>query len=501
MKWVTDAFLKELDGLSEQKKQSILQAKDEIQISGITYYVSADGNDENDGTSPQSAWRTLAKVSEAPLNPGDGVRFHRGDLFRGFLQTYPGVTYAAYGEGEKPKLFGWDKNLGDPNLWELYDEEHHIWHLREKILDCGTLVFNGGEAHCRKLIPSYIGGRFVCREDESRPFVLTEEMTSNLDLVTLYDERTDTRPTKGMDFPVPLLDEKSLGDLYLRCDGGNPATVYPDIEALPRRNMIRVGSNANVKIDNLCLKYIGCHAIGAGGYEVVGLHVTNCEIGWIGGAIQHYFGTDPNYPEGGRGTVTRFGNGVEIYGGCNDYEVSNCYIYQVYDAGITHQVTTHGNSIFMRNVRYLNNLLEYCVYSIEYFLEKLDGDTESYIDQCEISGNIMRFAGYGWGQQRHNAYSPAHIKGWSYENTASNYTVHDNIFDRAAYRMVHLVAKEESSCPRMYCNTYVQKLGMTLGQYGGNAVAEPANRSFDERADKIIAEVFGDTDARVYGIK
>jgi hypothetical protein len=47
----------------------------------------------------------------------------------------------------------------------------------------------------------------------------------------------------------------------------------------------------------------------------------------------------------------------------------------------------------------------------------------------------------------------------------------------------------------------VQTLGRALGQYGGNANGEPANHAFDERAEKIIAEVFGDTDACVYGIK
>lgn len=501
MKWATNEILQQFEAAGTQRKHAIMTAKDSVVIQSTCYYVSNEGDDANDGRSPASAWRTLAKVSATPMQAGDGVRFRRGDVFRGFLQTYPGVTYAAYGEGEKPKLYGWDKNLGDAALWELCDAVHHIWHLREKILDCGTLVFNGGEAHCRKLIPSYRNGQFVCREDESRLFVMAEQMTKDLDLVCFYDEQTDVRPTKGEDFPVPLLNDQSLGDLYLRCDRGNPADVYGDIEALPRRNMIRVGSNANVTIDNLCLKYIGCHAIGAGGKEVVGLHVSNCEIGWIGGAIQHYYGTDPNYPEGRRGSVTRFGNGIEVYGGCDDYEVSNCYIYQVYDAGITHQVTTWGVPIVMKNIRYLNNLVEYCVYSIEYFLEKRDGDRDSLIEHCEMSGNILRFAGYGWGQQRHNFYTPAHIKGWSYENTARDYTVHDNVFDRSAYRMLHLVAKEDASCPRMYCNTYIQKLGMTLGQYGGNAVAEPANHSFDERAEKIIAEVFGDTDACVYGIK
>ena len=496
----TEKYLSEVDLLAEKRKAEILEAKDNITVSGTTYYVSADGNDENDGKSPDTAWKTLAKASDTELSAGDGVRFRRGDLFRGSLKTHPGVTYAAYGEGDKPKFYGWDKSLADPALWELWDKEHNIWKLTEKILDCGTLVFNGGEAHCRKLIPSYKSGKFVCRDDESRDFVIADEMTRDLDMFCLYDERTTDRPSKGEDFPIPVIDSQSLGDLYLRCDKGNPAEIYSEIEALPHRNMIGVGGNANVTIDNLCLKYIGCHAIGAGGH-CVGLHVSNCEIGWIGGSIQHYFGTDPNYPEGGRGTVTRFGNGIEIYGGCDDYEVKNCYIYQIYDAGVTHQISTFGKKYTLTNIRYTDNLIEYCVYAIEYFLDENKGYTGSYIDGCEMSGNILRFSGYGWGQQRHNTYSPAHIKGWSYENTARNYSVHNNIFDRAAYRMVHLVAKSQSSCPEMYENTYVQHIGLPLGQYGANGVSEPANMVFDERADKRIAEVICDRNAKVVYIE
>jgi len=494
----TETFLREIESLAEQRKKEILSAKDEISIHGTAYYVSNDGNDENDGLTPETAWQTLAKVSTADLKPGDGIRFRRGDLFRGFVKTHPGVTYAAYGSGDKPKFYGWDHSLADADLWVLYDAEHHIWKLNELILDCGTLVFNDGEAHCRKLIPSYIHGRFVCRDDESRVFDMAEEMTRDLDIFCRYDATLSTAPSKGECFPIPALDGESLGELYLRCDRGNPAEVFHSIEALPRRHMFRVGSNADVTIDNLCLKYIGTHAISAGGACVKGLHVSNCEIGWVGGAIQHYSGTDPNYPQGGRGTVTRYGNGVEIYGGCDDYIVSNCYLYQIYDAGITHQVTTNGKLYEMKNIRYLNNLVEYCVYSIEYFLEKTGGDTESYIDGCEMSGNLLRFSGYGWGQQRHNTYTPAHIKGWSYENTARNYSIHDNIFDRAAYRMVHLVAKKAENCPVMYNNTYIQKFGQTLGQYGANETAEPYNISFDERVNERIEGVLHDTGAKIY---
>ena len=122
------------------------------------------------------------------LKAGDGVRFKRGDLFRGRVLTRSGVTYAAYGKGDKPKFYAWDKSLADEDLWELYDSEHNIWKLKEKILDCGNIVFNDGEAHCRKLIPSYINSKFVCRDDESRIFDMAAEMTRDLDMVCFYEE-------------------------------------------------------------------------------------------------------------------------------------------------------------------------------------------------------------------------------------------------------------------------------------------------------------------------
>ncbi|MBR6766839.1 MAG: hypothetical protein IKM02_02695, partial [Clostridia bacterium] len=436
------------------------------------------------------------KVSSAVLQAGDGVLFRRGDLFRGAVHAQAGVSYGAYGTGAKPRLYGWDKDLADPSLWTLYDETHHIWKMNEKILDPGTLVFNEGTAHCRKLIPSFIGGVFVCRNDESRPFDMVQEMTQDLDLFWYFDAIMTTRPSKGQDFPIPDMGPDSYGDLYLRCDQGNPGEIFDSVEALPRRPMFSIGNKANIRIDNLCLKYIGLHGVAAGGH-VKGLHVSNCEIGWIGGTIQHYLGTDPNYPQGGRGTVTRFGNAIEIYGGCEDYTVENCYIYQSYDAGITHQITTHGEKYTMTGVKYLNNLVEYCVYAIEYFLDMNDGDTQSYMRGIEMSGNILRLSGYGWGQQRHNTDTPALIKGWSYVNNASDYTVSNNIFDRSAYRMLHLVAQKQKSCPVMKGNTYIQHAGGMLGQYGGNENAEPEILYFDEQIEKTIRNVLGDQEACV----
>ncbi len=492
----------EINKKSEILKREILEAPDLCKIVGTTYYVSNSGNDDNDGLTPETAWQSLEKVSKAELQKGEGVLFRRGDVFRGTVYAKDYVFYGAFGSGEKPKFYAWKENLGSSVLWELYDKEHNIWKYKKGISDVGTLVFNEGEKHSLKHIPSYIKGKFVCRSDENRPFVMQDEMTNNLDIYWHFEAVLSDKnyAESGLE-PVPEVENIEDGELYLRCDEGNPGKVFNSIEAVARACAFRASKTKGVHIDNISMKYYGIHAVAAGGKLVEGLKVTNCEIGWIGGTIQNYYGLDPNYPEGGRGTVTRFGNGVEIYGGCKDYEVSNCYIYEIYDAGITHQVTTNGEKYVMENIRYKNNLIDKNVYSIEYFLDMNKGDTESYMKDIEISGNILMNSGYGWGQQRHNKHTPAHIKGWSYVNRASNFKIFDNIFIFAGYRMVHLVALNKESLPEMKGNTYVQKLGGMLGQYGENKAEEPPILIFDEDAQSKIQDIFGEKDAKVYIVK
>ncbi len=496
----TEQIIHQYDQLFENRKNQIFNSEDNVKIKGTIYYVSNSGSDANDGKTPKTAWKTLQKVSEAELKYGDGVLFERGDLFRGCIKAKAGVTYAAYGSGEKPQLFAGNIDLADDTKWALMDPDSNIWKYVDKQLDPGTLVFNHGEKCAHKLIPSYIGGKFVCRDDESKTFNVYMHMKNDLDMYWHFEDKLTTayrHPVSGADFPVPDVDG-AMGDLYLRCDSGNPGEVFYSIENVARSHMFFVGENSDVTIDNLCIKYVGMHGVSAGGH-VKGLTVTNCEFGWIGGTIQHYFGLDPNYPEGGRGTVTRFGNAIEIYGGCENYNASNNYIYEVYDAGITHQVTTN-KKVVMTDIRYSDNVIENCVYGIEYFLDQVEGEKESYMDNVVICGNFIRSSGCGWGQQRHNFHTPAAIKGWSYVNTAHTYKIESNIFDRCAYRLLHLVALEDESCPKMDGNTYIQHLGGKIGQYGGNKIAEPENITFDENAEKIINDIFGDKTAKVYMI-
>lgn len=77
-----------------------------------TYYVASNGDDGVPGTSPASAWRTLARASHAPLGPGDQLLFRAGDRFPGQLVVAasgaPGqpLRIGRYGNGPPPLLDG-----------------------------------------------------------------------------------------------------------------------------------------------------------------------------------------------------------------------------------------------------------------------------------------------------------------------------------------------------------------------------------------------------------
>lgn len=82
------------------------------------YYVdAAGGNDENDGLSPDRAWRSIEKVNETRYQPNTGILFKCGQAWSGNLVASSSgtegkpITYSSYGEGAKPLING----IGDTN--------------------------------------------------------------------------------------------------------------------------------------------------------------------------------------------------------------------------------------------------------------------------------------------------------------------------------------------------------------------------------------------------
>ena len=441
----TDADIAELRANTDARIAEIRGAANMTIPAGATvYYVSNSGNDSNNGTSPSSAWKTLDKVSSANIASGSYVCFERGGIFRGKLTAKAGVTYTAYGTGDKPKLYGSPENGADPTKWKKSDKKN-VWYYvgAENWKDVGTLVFNEGETCAIKAIREYKDNGDVYNWTTGLPF---------------------NNGYKDLNQDLHFYHDPSTKRLYLYSEE-NPGNRFNSIEFNVGYNLITVKEGVNgVTVDNLCLKYTGIHGIGAN--TVNDLTVQNCELGWIGGTVQGFLGNNKY--------ETRLGNAVEIYGGCEDYTVQNNYIYQIYDAGITHQYSGVGDKVYNHtNVLYLNNVIENCVYSIEYFVSGCEPSNPSVMTNFRIEGNHMWYASRGFCEQRPPADRSwgAHIKGRCSRtgNRATGYVIKDNIFVDGKDRLLQITSNlynvdGSDSMPTFEGNIFVEQYGRKLGQ-------------------------------------
>ena len=80
-------------------------------VFGAAYYVdSLDGDDGADGSSPESAWESLARASERDFHPGDRLLLRSGRAWSGSLilkgsgtRDSP-ILLSRYGVGSRPKI-------------------------------------------------------------------------------------------------------------------------------------------------------------------------------------------------------------------------------------------------------------------------------------------------------------------------------------------------------------------------------------------------------------
>ena len=135
------------------------------------YYLSEKGDDGADGRTPATAWKTTDRLGEekGKIAPGSFVLFERGGLFRGGFRAEPGVTYAAYGKGPKPRIYSSPENGADPSKWEKTDAKN-VWRYKIGNKDVGTMVFNEGEAHAIKILPIYNQDGTFTQQYGKRPF-------------------------------------------------------------------------------------------------------------------------------------------------------------------------------------------------------------------------------------------------------------------------------------------------------------------------------------------
>ncbi len=384
------------DAEAEALRQKVLNAEDHLVITGATYYISPTGDDANDGTTPETAWKTVDAVMahDDLIKAGDGVLFERGgvyrsqitldaespDLSRGnpplptVIYAKSGVSYGAYGKGPKPAIYGSFKNYAWEACWEA-TEYPNIWKVETPYSDCGVVVFNHGEQVGVK--------RF---------------MKFNIQSITDLKENFE------------FYHDFVHGVLYLYLDKGCPHDLYEDIELCVRGDFMQVPPNTeNVTVDNLAIKYFGHYGVEVK-INTKNITFTNCEIGWIGGCewVLGLCEGLQGHPFATKGT--RIGNGIEFWHTAENALMENNWIYQIYDAGLSPQGGGNPKGGCFRNVVMRGNLLEYNTYNIEFFHHHRNTVWDGYY----IEDNIMRFAGYGWGRQRPDPRATAHLNAWTY---------------------------------------------------------------------------------------
>ncbi len=434
---------------------------------GEKFYVSATGDDNNDGTSPAKAWKTIDKVNQSfyqgVIKSKDSVLFNRGDIFRGNLDvTVNDILLGSYGDDNlsKPEILvspfdgakvgEWTKV--DTNIWKYTIDGETPFKD-----DLGVIWFYSKDGTYN------YGQKIVTPESFDE---------TNLDIKTLLDSDLEFYQTGH-----PYSSWARAEEIYVYSET-NPAERFARIEFTIAKSGIRLWNFTDLTVDNLTIKYAGVHGIAAG--TVANLKVTNCEFGYIGGATQNF---DNN-------SFVRLGNAVEIYGSVqpsNGYEVKdgfivqNNYIYQVYDAGMTFQITTDKTSI-IEKVIFDNNVVEYCNYSVEYWnktdsSDKKDQDN-TYINNYEITNNIMRYAGMGVSQTRTDKNKSAHIKTWVnpgnyYNRVTGKYIIDNNIFDTSSEQVFWIYAGETSSLPQVINNTFYNSYKVKLGYYYADSKEYP----------------------------
>ena len=307
----------------------------------MTYYIdNINGLTTNDGCSENTPLDSISNIST--LSRGDTVLFKRGSFYRSNLETKEGITYGAYGEGEKPTFCG-SADLSDVADW-IETETPNVW-------------------ECAKKIDGNVGN-FVFTKDGVESFATlrwtTEDLVSQGDF---WDSRYGEKPSSHVKTSQTVL-------LY---SIGNPAVVYSHIEGISffTRNLGILRSHTTFK--DLKFMNSGVHGLAGRGENIT---VQNCDFVNIGGCVWS------------KELRIRFGNGVELWTHGDNVTVEGCMFKNIYDSCVTHQ-GPGDQTVTARNFICRNNVFDtYGMAAFEY-RDKLP------INSC-FTNNVCLNAGCGF---------------------------------------------------------------------------------------------------------
>ncbi len=251
------------------------------------YYVSAAGDDANDG-SIDSPWQTLDKASEAAkatsngglLNPGDKLLFRRGDTFEGKLvvlcsgtEEQP-IEFGAYGVGELPIISGSGSIPNGDNIEaiKLTNVSHVIFDglwVKNDRQNMGTITWSTNNSFGFKILANKWGGiskgltfRNLKITDILAVDMLDFERNFTRDYYSAHGFFIDSQPDDSTTTPVTrvAIEDVLIEDCYFYNIGARGVNVrhLTNVADYPVDSVDR---NRNIVIRNNTFQQIGGDAV------------------------------------------------------------------------------------------------------------------------------------------------------------------------------------------------------------------------------------------------
>ena len=343
-----------------------------------TYFISASGNDKNDGLTPQTPWKTISKANSV-VQCGDTVYFRRGDIFFGQIRAPKGnttstpTTYKAYGEGTKPIVSqyktahgdAWENIGGDVWRIDLTDVSKFDGNVSELDTNVGFMKVNGAIKPWKRFELEKLENQWDFYNDKQYVYLKSQE---------------------------------------------NPAALADDIKFAC--NIICMPFADNILVEDIIFNGSGAHGISG---TINRATVRNCEFHEFGGSE-----LTTHFRPG-----VRYGNGLECWTDSSDVLVENCKFSNIYDVALTLQ----GNNVTSGwvNMTFRNNVIWNCQQGFEIWSEgKLEN---TGFQNCVFENNVCIDTGYSWGYEvRGNKHCSAHLLIYQTECPLCDVTVRNNTF-------------------------------------------------------------------------
>lgn len=327
-----------------------------LQMQAAVYVSSSEGNDRNNGKSPDRPLQSL----QTALNKDKEIYLKRGDVFYGSINI-KGKKIQAYGSGPRPVISGY-KRIVKPN-WKKAGR--NLWKINLKDNNYSGVIIRGSSEL------NDVG----CIHEYDKDLVHGRKVEKKSDLKKNWDM-----------WQTPVYDAKSLkpamlDELILYLKGTNPNKLKLEF-SIGATGVTMVDS----AIDGIEIRGFGRHGIAAQSNTTI----TNCRIDAIGGMA--YLGI---------GKFACLGNGIEFY--INRTDVQNCLVSgnivtRCYDCGMTIQ-GSESSKCTASNILIEKNMLAECCQAWEDFL-----NNGRQYNNCRFSNNVAvncgNTSGFGYPDTR-----------------------------------------------------------------------------------------------------